>query len=181
MHWCIYFCSLIHSLYKEASAANGSVPFAHSYCSNRDKMLCYSLVNSTYTCTHTLLPATAETAEVDWITLWIFSCYRVNTLTNMRFINMPGATPSPVRQRLISYSNTERQFSEFQPAGENINCAAKHILYYPSVLDLVIITWVWWVQSHLGFLSKSRDDKLWLSSGSHWPVCDVYTRVYGKI
>lgn len=125
MHRCIYFCSLFHCLYKAASTESASVSFAQNHRCSGDKMFCFSQLNSTYTRTNTPLPATVcqtpaaptqrLTAELDWITLWIFSCSWVNTLANMWFINMPGATPSSVRQRLISYSNTERRFPEFQP------------------------------------------------------------------
>lgn len=122
-------------------------------------MFCFSQLNSTYTRTNTPLPATVcqtpaaptrrLTAELDWITLWIFSRSWVNTLANMWFINMPGATPSSVRQRLISYSNTERRFPEFQlrssgnqPGGKKkkISCAANHIL--------TLLSFGSWVNDH---------------------------------
>lgn len=162
MHRCIYFCSLFHCLYKAASTESTSMSFAQNHRCSGDKMFCFSQLNSTYTRTNTPLPATVcqtpaaptrrLTAELDWITLWIFSRSWVNPLANMWFINMPGATPSSVRQRLISYSNTERRFPEFQPRSSGNQPGGKkkksavqqttYLLYYPSVLESMIITWV---------------------------------------
>lgn len=155
MHRCICVCKPVSLLLQSGIHSKRRRVFLHkNHRSSGYKMFCFSQLNSTYTRTNTthLHRPRRLTAEVDWTTLWIFSRSWVNTLANMWFINMPGATPSSVRQRLISYSNTEWRFPEFQPrasgnqpgVGEKISCAAKttYLLYYPSVLESMIITWV---------------------------------------
>lgn len=161
MRQCICFCRFAvstkrHPRKAPACLLHKIIVAAETTC------VVFSQLNSTCTRTSTPLPATVcqtpaaptrrLTAEVDWITLWIFSRSWANTLANMWFINMPGATPSSVRQRadkLFKHGATIPRISAPQlrqsagrGGGKSAVQQTTYLLYYPSVLESMIITWV---------------------------------------